>query len=111
MQNVGERHVFELVCDMIRGVRRRLVVDLTNAGDVARAHSRIFRSDSRLGAQDVISRIEGGEPSAPALIQCLARNAYASGESFCGEGGALVEMIAGNVTGGLITRSEVNVRP
>ena len=83
MQRVGERHVFELVCDMLKGVPQGgLVVGLTNAsGDILSRIPDVPLLIPGLGAQGGdVDALKASKRTAPQLINVSRGILYAEPE-------------------------------
>ncbi|HEY2574350.1 MAG TPA: orotidine-5'-phosphate decarboxylase, partial [Verrucomicrobiaceae bacterium] len=87
MQLVKERHVFELVCEMVRGVSQAgLVVGLTNAADVIGRIPDVPLLIPGLGAQGGdLAALRGTKRSAPVLVNVSRGILYAEPEKSFGE--------------------------
>lgn len=97
MQKVGERPVFELVCDMVRGVPQAgLVVGLTNAADVMGRIPDVPLLIPGLGAQGGdLAALRGTKRSAPALVNVSRGILYAEpGRSFADKAASWARMIS-----------------
>ncbi len=98
MQKVGERHVFELVCDMLKGaLQAGLVVGLTNAGDVLQYIPDVPLLIPGLGAQGGdLAGLKGTVRSAPVLVNVSRGILYAEPEkSFAEKAESWARLIAG----------------
>ncbi len=98
MQKVGERHVFELVCDMIKGAPQAgLVVGLTNAGEVLQHIPDVPLLIPGLGAQGGdLSALRGTKRSAPVLVNVSRGILYAEPEkTFAEKAESWARLIAG----------------
>ncbi|MCE9518858.1 MAG: orotidine-5'-phosphate decarboxylase [Verrucomicrobia bacterium] len=98
MQKVGERHVFELVCDMLKGAPQSgLVVGLTNAGDVLQRIPDVPLLIPGLGAQGGdLAGLRGTKRSAPVLVNVSRGILYAEPEkSFAEKAESWARLIAG----------------
>lgn len=82
LQKVGDRQVFELVCDMLRGVPEGgLVVGLTNAGDVLSRIPDVPLLIPGLGAQGGdVDALKASPRKAPLLINVSRGILYADPE-------------------------------
>lgn len=97
MQKVGDRHVFEIVCDMLQGVPEGgLVVGLTNAGDVLSRIPDVPLLIPGLGAQGGdVDALKSSPRKAPLLINVSRGILYAEPEkSFADKAKAWAAMIA-----------------
>lgn len=99
MQQVGKRHVFELVCDMVRGVPQAgLVVGLTHAGGVLERIPDVPLLVPGLGAQGGdLAALRGTRRSAPILVNVSRGILYAEPERSFAEKAATW---AGKIAGG-----------
>lgn len=99
MRRVGERHVFELVCDMLKGVPQGgLVVGLTNASsDILARIPDVPLLVPGLGAQGGdVAALRGTGRTAPLLINVSRSIMYAEPEkSFAQKAAAWSKLIAG----------------
>ncbi len=98
MQKVGGRHVFELVCDMLKDAPQAgLVVGLTNAGDVLQRIPDVPLLIPGLGAQGGdLAALRGSGRSAPVLINVSRGILYADPEkTFAEKAASWTRLIAG----------------
>lgn len=98
LQKVGERYVFELVCDMLQGASQAgLVVGLTNADDVLDLIPDVPLLIPGLGAQGGdLSALRGTKRSAPVLVNVSRGILYAEPEkSFAQKAEHWARLIAG----------------
>lgn len=98
LQRVGERHVFELVCDMLKGASQTgLVVGLTNAHDVLDHIPDVPLLIPGLGAQGGdLSALRGTKRSAPVLVNVSRGILYVEPEkSFAQKAEDWARLIAG----------------